>query len=147
MAPRVYGSVVVASMVLASAAFIGACGSDQPALTPTAATALQSQVADARAAVAAGQYARARALLDAIDARVAQLGAQGDVSDGRSTQLHHAVAEVRAALTAYVATTSTTTTTTRPTPTTKAKAPPPSAKDNRPGRSNNGKPGEGGKGD
>ena len=147
MAPRAYGSVVVASMVLASAAFVGACGSDQPALTPTAATALQSQVADARGRGGRRRVRTRRALLDAIDARVAQLGAQGDVSDGRSTQLHHAVAEVARRVDGLRGDDVHDDDDHRPTPTTKAKATPPSAKDNRPGRGNNGKPGKGGKDD
>jgi hypothetical protein len=132
---------VTVSVALASMLFMAACGSDEPALTPAAATALQSQVTDARTAVADGEYTHAGELLDAIDARVTQLGEQGDVGGARARQVHHAVAEVRAALATYVATT-TTTTTTRPKPT-----PTTSAPENGHGRDDNGKPGKGGKDD
>ena len=131
---------VTVSVALASMLFMAACGSDEPALTPAAATALQSQVTDARTAVADGEYTRAGELLDAIDARVAQLGEQGDVGGARARQVHHAVAEVRAALATYVATTTTTTTTTKPTP-------PTSATEKGHGGGDNGKPEKGGKDD
>ncbi len=82
-------------------------------------------------------------MLDGIDARTVQLAGQGDLSDGRATAVRHAVAEVRAALTDYVATTTTTTTTTA-----KPKATPPTRpEDNGNGRGNDGKPEKGGKDD
>ncbi len=130
--------------VIASAALLSACGTDETSMTTAAATALQAQVADARTAVATAEYAHARELLDGIDARTVQLARQGDLSDGRATAVRHAVAEVRAALTGYVATTTTTTTTT----TAKTTATPPtSTKEHGHRRGDNGKPGKDGEDD
>jgi hypothetical protein len=135
---------LVLVVMIASTVLVAACGTDDPSMTTAAATALQAQVADARTAVANAEYAHARELLDGIDARTVQLAAQGDLSNGRATAVRNAVAEVRAALKSYLATTTTTpTTTTTTTTTAKTKPTPP----DRRGPGNDGKPGKGGKDD
>ena len=72
----------------------------------------------ARSAVASGDSARGRALLDQVDQTVAQLEADDDISAARADEVRAALGDVRAGIDAWVASTSTTTlppTTTPPT--------------------------------
>jgi hypothetical protein len=96
------------SAAVAVALLIGAgCGGDEAAISESGAVLLQTQVTDARTAVARGEYARADELLDGIGASVAQLQQHDELADARADDISAALHEVRTALVGVAATTTT----------------------------------------
>jgi hypothetical protein len=102
--------------LVALAGFASCGGGDGQRLDPASATVLQTQVHDARVAVARGQYQHALQLLDVVTQTIGDVRHRNGVSEARAAAILDAVDHVRAAIDGYAATT--TTSTTRPPPTT-----------------------------
>jgi hypothetical protein len=98
---------VLVAIVVAAA--LAACGDPERQISAEGAAALGAQLADARAAAAAGDYARAADVLDEIDAAVDDLVSQNDISAERAAELSSAVAAARGALAPFQTTTTVTT--------------------------------------
>jgi hypothetical protein len=96
-------------VAVAVAAALAACGDPERQISEDGAAALGARVADARAAAAAGDYARAADALDEIDAAVDDLVSQNDISAERAAEVSSAVAAVRGALAPFQTTTTVTT--------------------------------------
>jgi len=114
----------VVAVVVASLMAITACGSDNPSISSSAAAELETAVADVRAAIEAGDMARAQELLGTLRTTVAELTTIGAVRSDRALEINQAIAELdkqvveNTPTTTTTTTTSTTTTTTRPATTT-----------------------------
>ncbi|MGH8978150.1 MAG: hypothetical protein ACRDV7_08760 [Acidimicrobiia bacterium] len=91
---------------------LAGCGDDGPEISTGGAVVLGERVTAARAAIAAGDPSGADDLLRAIDADVAELRTTDDISASRAEAVLAALAQVRAELGAYAATSTTSATTT-----------------------------------
>lgn len=99
--------VLLVAVVVAAA--LASCGDPERQISEDGAAALGARLADARAAAAAGDYARTADVLDEIDAAVDDLERQNDISAERAGEVSAAVAAVRGALAPFQTTTTVTT--------------------------------------
>ena len=103
----------VTALVVAAVLLFAACGDDSD-MSDAAADWLDAKVTATRSAVASGDYAQARTLLDEIDASVASLTERDELSTERAATVTAATAEVRNALDGFAPTTTVAPTTTSP---------------------------------
>jgi hypothetical protein len=109
----------IVAVVITAAFALAACGESGSGIDRDASEILQAQVKSARAAVAAGDPARAGQLLQAVDDTVASLRADHLISDRKAADVLSALGATQDALHSWVAsstTTSTTSTTVPPPP-------------------------------
>ena len=131
----------IAAVVIAASFALAACGESGSGIDRDASEILQAQVKSARAAVAAGDPARAGQLLQAVDDTVASLRNDHLISDRKAADVLAALGATQDALHSWVASSTTTSTTT----TTVAPPPPPPAADDHGGKGrDNGGKGKGG---
>jgi hypothetical protein len=100
-------------IALVAAALMASCGSDHRAIDANGKRLLTAEIAGARQAAAAGDMARASALLSAVDDTVHGLRARDMITDQRAAEVLAALGSAQDALRKYAGTASTTTTTPR----------------------------------
>ena len=106
----------IVAVVIAAAFALAACGESGSGIDRDASEILQAQVKSARAAVAAGDPARAGQLLQAVDDTVASLRADHLISDRKAADVLAALGATQDALHSWVASSTTTSTTVPPAP-------------------------------
>ena len=104
-------------------ALVSGCGGEHRAIDANGKRLLDAEIAGARQAAAAGDTARAAALLTAVDDTVHGLRSRDKITDQRAAEILAALGDAQDALRTYADTTSTTTTTVAPPPTVPAPAP------------------------
>jgi hypothetical protein len=97
--------------LLLAALLVSSCGADHRAINANGKRLLDAEIAGARQAAAAGDMAKAAALLTAVDETVRGLRARDDISDQRAAEVLAALGDAQDALRSYADARSTSTTT------------------------------------
>jgi hypothetical protein len=98
------------AIVVVAAALLSSCGGDHRAIDANGKRLLDAEIAGARQAAAAGDMARASALLTAVDDTVHGLRTRDKITDQRAAEILAALGDAQDALRTYADATSTTTT-------------------------------------
>jgi hypothetical protein len=121
--PRTAGRLARRTLVAACAVVsLVACGADTAEISPSAATELDTVVAEVREAVDAGDVERARELLSALRTTVVELTTTGGVTSDRALEINQAIAALDEQLGQVTTTTEAPATTTEAPTTTRAPA-------------------------
>jgi hypothetical protein len=135
-------------LIVALAAVLGGCGSDQPVLSKGSADELHAQVAKVRAAAADGDRAKALQELDALATDVRSLQDEGSLAAADATALRRGIGRARRKVREEIApaATATPTPTATATPVPTATPAPPQPPGKAKGKKEKGPKGKGGKG-